>query len=109
ERGRGIAPHTTLAEGWWRFGRLVEVGEGCHVSGAASADLHNLHNLHNLRRQLLCLSLTAIDSGPSPSAISVMAPANSKPSTSNPAPLRSCTARIATSISTAMHVAQKRV
>ena len=51
----------------------------------------------------------ATDSGPSPSATRVSAPVNSRPSSSKLPWRGSCTARIATSISTAMHAAQKRV
>src|SRR5207249_6901655 len=57
----------------------------------------------------VCLNFTATERGPSPSANKVIAPANSRPSSSKLPPRGSCTARIATTISIAMHTAQIRV
>src|SRR6266516_4436000 len=57
----------------------------------------------------VCLNFTATERGPSPSANRVIAPANSRPSSSKLPPRGSCTARMATTISIAMHTAQIRV
>src|SRR4029077_10898804 len=105
ERGRGAASDTALKQVRGGLGgrrRFAGVG-------ATSSHLPNPPQPRLTSFYVPCFSFTATESGPSPSATSVIAPANNNPSSSKFPRCGSFNARMTMTISTAMHSAHRRV